>query len=888
MDSGIPSSSLRRVCLTHFSSSPPSAAQNAAKWKNFGSLQQRPRPETPSVTPLRLIGGDGLSDSSTSYQADLVAARSQEDVLTAQKHQQVILQHDRGSHVQPCPLAESRHQEAFQFMTDLVSAAQQKERCGSPKPGAKLTAFRKRKASDSSDAKRQKREKKQTSPRQTTLDESGDAKLVKKGKDALGKAKRTKQLSAKSNATKEATSHDLPLPHQSPHSTLATRVPYQMCTSQKDTLALIHSMEHELHDPDRIQVPALFAGVTVMYQGEQYSSFTCQAQDGISEWRRDPYTLLSLLHSFGFRWHEVVYLMPPDVGIHFVLHVLRELKGVEVITYDAPLLFLPLLIHAGRNFYSECVSDVRVMAWMSGQFASKVVSDFSELHQSAFEHHPISLRCEADQQQQFVNCIFYLAPLYRQLYGLMGSGGLLQPFLKQEKKVSLLTAAMKCNGALVDMVSVRGLREKCLRKMEVAKLRAAELLPSLPSFNIQSSEQCRHALYDVLHLDQHLANHTSSSRMTKTGKMSTAEECLRILAEFHELPSVIIEYRKAAKIIQNYIDGMMQTAVVPHSQSEPIDIFSDPTPHLQSALDDTTVATAVLYPNFLQEGTDTGRLSCVDPNLQNLPRASLSVDASVEAEEIEIRRCFVAPPQCLLVSVDYQQIELRILAHLCGDGSLIDALTHETDIHQRIAVKLFQKTTVTAEERNIAKRMVFGTLYGAGTRTLASQLQLPPSEIQQISSLLHSTFPAIQTFRRQVVADAKGSGFVRTMHGRLRRLPDIKSADATVRSYAERQAFNSVVQGSAADVMKVAMIAVQKEICCSLNSPLSGVQLLSQIHDELVFSVPASQLISAVPQLVGIMSSAVTLRVPLPVTVKFGSSLGALQPWTVENELGLV
>lgn len=841
-------------------------------------------------------------------------------------------------------------------------------------------------------------------------------------------------------------------------------IPQKVLTTHSEVEALWGRLERALLDPDRIQSPPLFAGVLFRSGSEWGSNFTekipekefrhLEAQKRALLHQKERW--LSLVHGFGFRWQDEIYRMGCALGIHFLLRVLRDLRGVEVITYNAPLLVTPLLVATDGALNSTCISDVRVMGWMCAFFPPPVVSQYGSLRQAVLEsgfsnphsggridvrsvvpplHHlsesvhgafPCTSSSSSllvsstsfshsvllpDAEARFVDDIFALAPLYRHMYGHMGAKGLLQPYLRQEKRISLLLAQMKFNGILVDLNALFQLKSSLQNEMESARKQAQELVSAfypMGDFNIQSSDQCREVLYEHLNLGKHLGLHDSTDpssslldaahvhppsnanhhrNITKKGKLSTAEETLRQLTPHHPLPGVIIGYRKAAKIIQTYIEGILQNAVVHTDDSSDmhgtstcsekgdapqdsdtlqsiadgaegsrvftgatcIPAFRCPTVRADVTVgmmengverencDAMTSQKVMLHPNFIHEGTETGRLSCVEPNLQNLPRIGnrgttrrttnaacdfpgdgacweegreeeLGTDDAEEEESMRgIRSCFVAPEKHVLVSIDFDQIELRVLAHMSGDAALIEALSKQQipsissscfsesdprktslpniDIHSEIAKKVFQKVLITPEERNLAKRIVFGTLYGAGASSMAAQLHVPIETVHHIIRGMQKSFPSLDSYRLKLIEEGRMNGFVRTLYGRIRYLPDLTSAVAARRSHAERQAFNTVVQGSAADVMKQAMLAVERKLLSLQPIPTARLQL--QIHDELIFCLPVKDLFSMVPVLMEAMTSAVSLRVPLLVTTKYGPTLGSLSSWTVENELGL-
>lgn len=818
--------------------------------------------------------------------------------------------------------------------------------------------------------------------------------------------------------------------------TAAATVSVPFVYHQTTTEELFSDVRRVLADPDRIQAPPLFVGISTLASDgagslpsvECRTNFTYNTTGSKTVKGRasscfssvDPVNSHRHVELVVVRWKDAVHALPAQtLGFPFLCRVLAELPGVEVITFNAQAVLIALLAHCRGTLWSNCISDVRVMAWMAqlhvgGATASSARSAFGTVEGSGgggeadmnvlYDYEQLQLRLSGGKpppsvlldkasaaeyyngsgsaahaagglaatppatddstappltpaQRVLAQHVYHLAPVYRSLYGLLGSKGLLQAFLRQEKRVALLLALMRYSGIGVALAEVHRSQKSCEAEMSRQRSAATLLVPEMgDEFNIQSHDQCRRALYEVLQLGKFLTAKTHGGgeaaagtglTITKGGRLSTAEETLRTLAPHHEFPACLLKYRKASKLMQTYVEGMMSYAIVRSertssgavaapagvasrasspAQPRSVDVEEASNPFVDRQLgatsgsapspanaasrlsadeeasvtavgDDVTLpgcGYATIHPNFLQEGTDTGRLSCVEPNLQNLPRngglSAPAATATADGEESEedllgFRRCFVAPAGSVLLSVDYQQIELRVLAHLCGDKSLVDALTSSADIHRAIAEVVFKKKPVSSEERTLAKRVVFGMLYGAGPKTLAAHMGVTVERALHITSLLTNAFPGIETYHRRVVEESRVNGFVRTISGRLRYLPDIQSTVMARRSYAERQAFNSVVQGSAADVMKMAMLAVARDVLQPYSS--ADVCLISQIHDEMVFSVRRELLPTVVPAVSSAMSHAMHLLVPLSVTVKFGPSLGELQEWDVEHDLGL-
>eukprot|EP00760_Papus_ankaliazontas_P037199 PhM_4_TR8441/c0_g1_i1/m.51251/K02335/DPO1, polA; DNA polymerase I len=533
---------------------------------------------------------------------------------------------------------------------------------------------------------------------------------------------------------------------------------------------------------------------------------------------------------------------------------------------------LPAYVSA-QSASQQTSEDVRVMAWMLEPHNQFPDFDFLCAEHSVPMPESLSSVNSADGA---LARLPLLLQLHSMLEGKLKEAQLLISFQRVERHINFLCCLMKVNGFFIDTAVLSRQCQSVREEMESLKSHAVRLAGE--DFNIQSPEDIRRILFDVLRLPPP----AGASGTTKTGKVSTSEETLRALSSFHELPNVIITYRKHAKLLQTYIEGILGASY----------------PTLQR--DDSSTMN-VIHANFLQDGTDTGRLSCTEPNLQNLPRAITTAQQQQgDKEEAEammgrVRNAFVAPPDCELLALDYEQIELRVVAHFSQDENLFSALTSGGDIHTEIAARLFQKegnnSSVTKEERQLGKRIVYGVLYGMGPQALAKQL--PPDlscsvdDAARFIQRFRSTFSSVAPFMNKVVEDCRGSKFVRTLFHRWRQLPDIMSTDSTKRSYAERQAVNTVIQGTAADIVKCAMLAVHAEIVKLY--PVGAVELICQVHDELVFVVDprklrtdvANEQLSADDLIVGVgrrmkqvMESVVKLRVPLVVNATRGTSFG--------------
>ncbi|NQU76039.1 MAG: DNA polymerase I, partial [Planctomycetes bacterium] len=321
-------------------------------------------------------------------------------------------------------------------------------------------------------------------------------------------------------------------------------------------------------------------------------------------------------------------------------------------------------------------------------------------------------------------------------------------------------------------------------------------------------------------------------KKTKTGP-STDADVLEELGVVHELPAVVLEYRQLTKLLGTYL-GSLAECIFPGDGR--------------------------VHASFNQAGTVTGRLSSSSPNLQNIPIRS----------EVgrRIRAAFVAEPGWVLLSADYSQVELRILAHLCQDATLMAAFAADEDIHRIVAAEVFAVPAedVTPEQRARAKTVNFGIIYGQTAHGLARTLRIGRTEAQEFITAYKGRFPAIEAFLAECVEQAKRCGYVETILNRRRAISEIASRNAPRRAAAERMAINSVVQGSAADLIKLAMVNIHRRISAEGRPS----RMLLQIHDELVFEIPQADLPAEQAMVVEEMTSAMTLRVPLKVDTGTG------------------
>jgi DNA polymerase-1 len=344
-------------------------------------------------------------------------------------------------------------------------------------------------------------------------------------------------------------------------------------------------------------------------------------------------------------------------------------------------------------------------------------------------------------------------------------------------------------------------------------------------FNINSPKQLQVILFEKLGLPK--------VKKTKTGA-STDESVLRRLAAAHELPALLLEYRAMNKLKTGYYDSILQLV---------------------------DRKTKKLHARFNQAVTATGRLSSSEPNLQNIP-------VKTEMGK-EIRKAFVSGEKGkVLLAADYSQIELRILAHLSGDKKLIEAFKEDKDIHKVTAAKIFgcKIGDVTDEMRRAAKTINFGIIYGMGPFRLAKDLGIELGDAQSFIDSYFNQYSGVKKFIDKTIAEAKKNGYVTTLLNRRRYIPEFNEPNERIKAFAERVAVNTPVQGSAADLIKLAMIV------CHDNLKKDGADIIIQVHDELVFKVPEKGSEGIAKKVKDIMEKVITLKVPLTVDIQSGKN----------------
>jgi DNA polymerase-1 len=307
------------------------------------------------------------------------------------------------------------------------------------------------------------------------------------------------------------------------------------------------------------------------------------------------------------------------------------------------------------------------------------------------------------------------------------------------------------------------------------------------------------------------------------------------------MPAALIEYRELQKLKSTYVEG------------------------LQAGLQDGADR---IHTNFNQTVAATGRLSSTNPNLQNIPvRSELGR---------RIRKAFVADPGQILFSADYSQIDLRVLAHISQDKTLCDAFREGGDIHTLTACDIFNVTPkdMTPELRRIAKSINFGIVYGISPFGLSQQLQIPTEQAKAYIEKYFQRYPGVKLWIDTILKEARQNGYVRTLLGRIRYLPEIQSKNSAVRGFAERTAMNTPIQGTSADIIKLAMLHLAK---AREQQEWAG-EMLLQVHDELVFEIPSEQLAGSAQKIKRIMEEALPLSIPVVVDLKSGSNWAEMKP----------
>jgi DNA polymerase-1 len=386
-----------------------------------------------------------------------------------------------------------------------------------------------------------------------------------------------------------------------------------------------------------------------------------------------------------------------------------------------------------------------------------------------------------------------------------------------------ILAQMELDGVMIDAALLHQQSRNLYKSMITLQGKIFEL--SGEEFNISSPKQLQEILYEKLDLPV--------LKKTPKGKPSTAEPVLQRLANDYELPELILNYRSLSKLKSTYTDRL----------PEQIDSETDR-----------------VHTSYRQTGTVTGRLSSSDPNLQNIPIRS--------SEGRKVRQAFVAPRGYRILAADYSQIELRLMAHFSQDHVLLRAFDDDIDIHRATAAEIFSVNLddVSSEMRRQAKAINFGLMYGMSAFGLSQQLNIPRKQAAEFIETYFMRYPKVQAFMEKTRQLSASQGYVETLSGRRVMIPGAQSKAAMQRAAAERAAINAPLQGTSADIIKQAMIALKEDVgFCQLRA-----KMVMQVHDELVFEVHKDDCVIAQKHIVQAMEHAVKLAVPLQVAVGIG------------------
>jgi DNA polymerase-1 len=488
-----------------------------------------------------------------------------------------------------------------------------------------------------------------------------------------------------------------------------------------------------------------------------------------------------------------------------------EMEGVWCDTMLASYLLNPVRSSHGLDSLALEFLDHKMISYAEVAGKGKEQRNFSEV-----EVDKASIYSCEDSDAAFL--------LHRLFLPRLAELGMERLFFEVEMPLVKILAEMELTGVKLDLALLRKLSDGF--EAQLATLEREIFSMAGSEFNINSPKQLGEALFVKMGLA------TGKKTKGKTG-FSTDISVLEGLAEEHEIIRLILQYRSIAKLKSTYTDAL---------------------PRMVDG------STGRVHTSYNQAVTNTGRLSSSEPNLQNIP---------IRGEEgRKIRRAFVAEPGCFLLSADYSQIELRVLAHLSEDRVFCDAFARDEDIHTRTASEVFGlfPEMVTAEMRRQAKTINFGVIYGQGAFSLAKQLGVAPRVAREFIDNYFARHSGARSFLENCVKEAEGKGYVTTLLDRRLPIPDIMSTNGNVRAFAQRNAVNYPIQGSAADIIKQAMVHVAARIH---REGLKS-RLIMQVHDELVFEVPEGERLAMEQLVKGEMEHAVKLRVPLKVDINFG------------------
>lgn len=509
---------------------------------------------------------------------------------------------------------------------------------------------------------------------------------------------------------------------------------------------------------------------------------------------------------------------------------------IEKIGHDTKMVYRRL--HAMQVSLQGIAGDTSIAAYvLDSSRASPVLEDLiehyldqsvsaMELPEPPFDDEKTELLSAAVSPR-----ISILADLFEKLSSSIKAEGLESVYHEIEHPLIAVLAKMECRGIALDIQCLETLQQQVKEQLEEISAKIEQLADQ--PFNPKSPKQLAKVLFEDLGLPV--------IKRTKTGP-STNSEVLRRLAQQHPLPGLVIEFRELAKLLSTYIEALPK-------------LVNQSTGRLHTHLDQT--------------GTTTGRLSSRDPNLQNIP---------VKTElGRSIRKAFVPGiADGLLISADYSQIELRILAHVSSDPALIEAFRRDADIHRYTASLIYgiDESEVSPEQRSAMKAVNFGVLYGMGAHGLSAQLDISFGEAQEFIDAYFDRYAKVRAYLDAQIESARTLGYVETLYGRRRHIPEVRGRQVHLRQFGERMAINAPIQGTAADLIKMAMIRLDRALEAFSS------RILLQVHDDLLIEGPASERAAVVALIRKEMENVAKLAVPLRVSVKVGKNWLEMEPVT--------
>ncbi|KAJ8727818.1 hypothetical protein PYW08_016203 [Mythimna loreyi] len=527
------------------------------------------------------------------------------------------------------------------------------------------------------------------------------------------------------------------------------------------------------------------------------------------------------------------------------------LENNKIVCYEARGVLIYLATHLQMEINTIDMYDAKIGASLLDPDNSP--ENFTDLQKLLSFTAPFTIATECTLQK----AAWYMSLLrqcWAKLYGMLVEDSLWNVFVEIEMKLLPIIADMERRGVCIDVAKLNTMEEVLLTRIKLVEQQCYKAAGK--NFQINSAMQVRAILYDELQLDTK-CNIKIRETVCK-GAKSTSESMLRSLASEHPLPRLILEYRRLHKAHATFLTGIAQ--------------------HVKDG---------VVRPTWVQTAAATGRIASNNPNLQAIPKAPFSLvmfpDADDDRSQLQFRSVYVARAGCVLLAADFKHVECRVFAHAAHDHALRGALAAGDDLFQVLAAQWLKKpeAAIVSEERERTKRLVYASLYGAGTRKLMEILDVTYQEALQVAASFNRTFPSLKAFGRAVVERcAAAGGRLSTLCGRARRFLHINSDDFALKSHAERQAINFVVQGSAADLCKSAMILTEQQLRCS--APPLDARLLLQIHDELVWEVRTGDLDRAAEIIKQVMEGCgqrCGLDVSLPVALSTGRDWGSMRPY---------